>query len=112
MQLGKTDGSKVSNLDRTSAWQRRSIARSNSRGECKRRWSDAVCNRPLFPLFFPFLSKILGGQKPFWRGRPLPPLQQKDSVAARIRMHSDAVLSTTGAPLMKTVIKVIVNNNL
>ena len=36
VQLGKSDGSKVSNLE-TSAWQRRSIARSNSGVECKSR---------------------------------------------------------------------------
>ena len=33
-QLGKSDGSKVSKLE-TSAWQRRSIARSNSRVKSK-----------------------------------------------------------------------------
>ena len=31
-------------------------------------------------------------------------------VAATIRTHSDALLSSTGAPLMKTVIKIIVSN--
>ena len=31
-------------------------------------------------------------------------------VAATVRMHSDAVLSSTGALLIKTVIKIIVNN--
>ena len=31
-------------------------------------------------------------------------------VAARVRMHSDAVLSSTGALLIKTVIKIVVNN--
>ena len=31
-------------------------------------------------------------------------------VAATVRTHSDAVLSSTSAPLMKTVIKIIVSN--
>ena len=31
-------------------------------------------------------------------------------VAAAVGTHSDAVLSSTGAPLMETVIKIIVNN--
>ena len=31
-------------------------------------------------------------------------------VAATVRTHSDAVLSSTGAPLMKTVMKIIVSN--
>ena len=30
-------------------------------------------------------------------------------VAATVRMHSDTVLSSTGGPVMKTVIKIIVN---
>ena len=42
IQLGKSDGSKVSSLE-TSAWQRRSIARSNSRVESKPRLSNTVC---------------------------------------------------------------------
>ena len=42
VQLGKSDGSKGSNLE-TSAWQRRSIARSNSGVECKSRRSNAIC---------------------------------------------------------------------
>ena len=40
-QLGKSDGSKVSSLE-TSAWQRRSIARSNPGVESKPRWSNTV----------------------------------------------------------------------
>ena len=42
IKLGKSGGSKVSNLE-TSAWQRRSIARSNSGVECKHRWPNATC---------------------------------------------------------------------
>ena len=41
IQLSKSDGPKVSNL-KTSAWQRRSIARSNSGVECKPCWSKAI----------------------------------------------------------------------
>ena len=33
-------------------------------------------------------------------------------VAAPVQTHSDAVLSSTGAPLMKTVIKIIVSNKM
>ena len=40
--VGKSDGVKVSNLE-TSAWQRRSIARSNSGVESKPRRSNAIC---------------------------------------------------------------------
>ena len=42
VQLGKNDGSKVSNLE-TSAWQRQSTARSNLGVECKSRWSNLIC---------------------------------------------------------------------
>ena len=42
IQLSKGGGPKVSNL-KTSAWQRRSIARWNSGVECKSRWSNAIC---------------------------------------------------------------------
>ena len=42
IQLGKCDGSKVSNLE-TSAWQRQSIARFTLGVESKPRWSNAIC---------------------------------------------------------------------